>query len=117
EEGRKRRLAAISADDLHCRQRAARFHRHWRDDLGMIRYSGAMLPEAGVPFTNRLDVETDREWRRARRAEADETDAREQLAADAFARVVAGGGTGHAARADVVFVRDVTTGATHIVGG
>jgi HNH endonuclease len=113
--GRNLRLAAFDPEDLHRRQRSARFHRHWRDDLGMIRYSGAMVPDVGVPFVNRLDAMTNRECRRARRA--GETDSREQLAADAFASAVAGQGKGHATRADVVFVCDVTTGATHIVGG
>lgn len=115
DEGRKRRLAAIDPDDLHHRQRAARYHRHWRDEMGMVRYSGAMLPEQGIPFITRLEAETDRERRAARRAGLAET--REQHAADAFARMVAGEGKGHAVRADVVFVCDVTTGAAHIVGG
>jgi hypothetical protein len=60
DEGRKRRHAMIDPDELHDRQRAARSHRHWRDDDGMIRYSGAMLPAFGIPFVNRLDAEIDR---------------------------------------------------------
>ncbi len=112
---RERRLRAIDPNELHERQRGARFHRHWRDEFGMIRYSGAMMPSEGTAFMNRLDVATDREWRAANRAGRRER--REQYAADAFAGLVAGTGKGHATRADVVFVLDVGSGACHVVGG
>jgi hypothetical protein len=115
EEGRKRRMAAVDPEDLARRQRDARFHRHWRDEHGMIRYSGAMVPTAGVPFMNRIDVETDREWRSAHRA--GKTEPRERHAADAFAKVVSGGGAGHPVKADVVYVCDINSGQAHIVGG
>jgi hypothetical protein len=114
-EGRRRRLAALAPESLHERQRAARYHRHWRDELGMIRYTGAMMPEDGVPFMNRLDVETDRQWRAARRDGRFEP--HEQLAADAFARMVSGEGKGHAVRADVVYVCNLDTGHAHVAGG
>lgn len=81
----------------------------------MIRYSGAMVPQAGVPFMNRIDVETDREWRRAHRSGKTET--RERHAADAFAKIVSGDGAGHAVKADVVYVCDINSGRSHIVGG
>jgi hypothetical protein len=116
DEGRRRRHATIDPGALHEQQRATRYHRHWRDELGMIRYSGAMLPEHGIPFRHRVDAETDRAWRRARRA-GPVTDTHDQLAADAFARVVGGGGDGHSDRADVVYVCDLDTGRSHIVGG
>jgi hypothetical protein len=115
EKGRQKRARAIGADELHARQRAVRFHRHWRDEMGMVRYSGAMTPDVGIPFINRLEAETDREWRAANRE--GRTASHEQLAADAFARTVSGEGKGHATRADVVYVCDITAGTAHIVGG
>ena len=115
EKGRAKRVAAIDPDDLDRQQRATRFHRHWKDELGMIRYSGAMMPADGVPFINRLDAETDREFREAYKQ--GRVELRECYAADAFARLVNGQGKGSSSRADVVFVCDVTTGAAHIVGG
>jgi len=114
--GRKKRMSAISAEELYERQRAARFHRHWRDDTGMVRYSGAMMPEDGVPFMKRIEVGTDRHWRAARRSGSVDV-THEQLAADAFVDIVAGGGKGSAVRADVVYVCDVNTGSAHVVGG
>lgn len=115
ERGRAKRLAAIDPGDLHDRQRAARCHRHWKDELGMVRYSGAMMPEDGVAFLNRLDAETDREFRKAHKE--GRVEPRHCYAADAFARLVSGQGKGSSLRADVVFVCDVTTGDAHIVGG
>lgn len=115
EKGKAKRLVAIDPKDLHDQQRAARFHRHWKDELGMTRYSGAMMPGDGVPFVNRLDAETDREFRKAYKE--GRVEPRECYAADAFARLVRGEGKGSSVRADVVFVCDVTTGASHIVGG
>jgi hypothetical protein len=115
EKGRKKRLEAVNPEDLERRQRAARYHRHWKDEMGMIRYSGSMVPSEGVPFMRRLDVETDRAFRRAHRDGRAEP--RECYAADAFASMMKGGGKPHAVRADVVFVCDVTTGTSRIVGG
>ncbi len=110
--GRRIRLAAIDVDELRAKQLAARSHRQWTDELGMVQYRGAMLPEHGMPFARRVDVATDRRFRAA----GDVSETREQLAADAFAEIVAGGGRAHATRADVVYVCDVTTGTTKLVG-
>jgi hypothetical protein len=114
--GRKKRLSAVDAEELQARQRAARWHRQWQDQTGMIRYSGALPPEVGIPLLNRMNVATDREWCAARGA-GDTTSTPEQLAADAFVEFVSGGGKGHAVRADVVYVCDVSAGTAHIVGG
>jgi hypothetical protein len=114
--GRKKRLSAVDPEELHTRQLAARSHRQWQDDTGMIRYSGALPPDVGIPFVNRMNVATDRRWRAARQR-GDVTSTHEQLAADAFVELVSGGGKGHAVRADVVYVCDVTAGTAHIIGG
>ena len=103
DEGRKRRFAAADVEDLHARQRKARSFRHWRDELGMVRCSGALPPEVGVPFVNRLEAETDR----VRRAQGRE-ESREAHMADAFVALMSeGGGARRGRSADVVFVCDV----------
>jgi 5-methylcytosine-specific restriction endonuclease McrA len=116
DEGRKKRLGAIGAEDLARRQRAARSFRHWRDDLGMVRFNGALEPHVGVPFVSRLDAETDRVRREAPRAERLATPW-ECSAADAFARLIAGAGWRPGIRAEVVYVWDLSRRAGHIVGG
>ena len=115
DEGRRQRLTAIDPEELLERQRKARSHRHWRDDTGMIRYSGALPPDIGVPLMNRLDVETDRQWRAAYRQ--GRVEPRERHAADALAHMMNGQGKRHSVRADVVYVCNVDTGQSHIVGG
>jgi hypothetical protein len=105
DEARKRRLAAIDPEDLHRRQHAARRFRHWRDDLGLVCFAGALTPEVGLPLVNRLEAEADRRYRRSRREGAGEP--REAWAADALAALVAGGGKGKATSADLVVVCDL----------
>jgi hypothetical protein len=121
---RAKRLRAVRRDDLAARQRKARRFRHWRDELGMVRFSGALEPTAGVPFVNRLDAETGRCRRAARKDGVDEPwDAH---AADAFVMMTEGRGKGPSKRADMVIVVDLRAyrrGHTHgdevchIVGG
>jgi hypothetical protein len=78
----------------------------------------------GVPFVNRLDAETDRAQRKARKDGS--TDERGAHAADAFVTMTKGRGKGRSDRADVVLVcsfdayrRGHTHGADlcHVVGG
>jgi hypothetical protein len=102
---RKKRLEAVDPADLHRRQVQARELRHWQDDLGMVWLRGALPPEVGIPFVNRLDAETDRVRRLARRDGAVEP--RSAHAADAFVKLVAEGGKGKANRADLVVVCDL----------
>lgn len=123
DEARRRRLEAISAEELAARQRKARAFRHWEDELGMIRFSGGLEPLVGVPIMNRLDAEADRIRRAARRAGSDEP--REAHAADALVKMLAEGGRGRPGRADVAIVCDLRAyrrgwaeegEACHIVG-
>jgi hypothetical protein len=100
---RKRRLEGVDPEELHAKQHAAREFVHWKDELGMIRFRGALAPIDGMAFVNRLDTQTDREWRAARRDQRNEP--RAALAADAFARLV-GEGSRRSTAADVVFVVD-----------
>jgi hypothetical protein len=124
EQGRKWRLRAMEPEDLHRRQHQARSFRHWRTDLGMVGFAGELPPEVGVPFVNRLDAQTDRRRRQAKRE--GRHDQRDAYAADALLDLVAGAGQGKAPRADVVFVCGVDAyrrghahpgEACHIVGG
>lgn len=124
DEGRKRRLAAADPDDLNRRQHSARSFKHWNDAEGMVRLSGALPPTVAVGLMNRLDAETDRLRRLARRAGNSES--RDAHAADALVKMLEGSGKGHSSRADVVFVCDLEAyrrGHTeadevcHIVGG
>jgi hypothetical protein len=105
EQARRRRHDATAVEDLARRQRRARRMRHWRDELGMVCVSGALPPEVGIPFVTRLDAETERARRAARRDGVEERwDAH---AADGFAQLVAGAGRSRSRSADVVFVVDL----------
>jgi hypothetical protein len=125
EESRRVRLSAMDRDDLHAERQRVRSVTHGIDELGMVFGRFRLPPEVGLPFVNRLDRETDRVRRAARRAGNTET--RDALAADAFVRMTAppegddkAGKSGKRAprptRADVVFVCDLeaaTRGHTH----
>jgi hypothetical protein len=124
EQARKRRHQAIDPERLHDAQQKARRFRHWRDDLGMVAFAGALPPEVGVPLVNRLDAEADR-MRRLARSEG-RSEAREAHAADALVKLLAGTGTGRANSADLVVVCDLAAyrrgyahpgEPCHIVGG
>ncbi len=153
EQARDRRVRAIDPEELHALQHAAMHHRTWTNALGNIAYAGELPPELGIPFKNVLDAETDRLWLKAyqdakRQAgqeslagttdqptagteAADGSDAKAELrrswlAAEAFVRMVQGGGRGKANRADVVIVCDLRAWRRghahegepcHIVGG
>ncbi len=103
-EARKKRQQDVDPDDLHRRQRRAREFRHWRDDLGMVRGAFALTPEVGVAFVTRLEAECDR-LRRA--AGSEDRESRSAYAADAFAALVAGNGSGKSTSADLVLVCDL----------
>ncbi len=105
DQARKRRLAGIDPDALYAKQRAAREFVHWKDELGMTRFRGALPPDVGVAFVNRLDRETDREWRAAKRA--GKLQARAVHAADAFVRIVGGDGAAKAGGTDLVLAVDL----------
>jgi hypothetical protein len=81
-------------------------------------------PEVGVPFVARLDRETDRVHRAARKR--GDTAAREAHAADALLALVKSGGKGRPGRADVVYVCDLRAAVRghthgqelcHVIGG
>ncbi len=60
EAAREQRQARADVNELHQKQLRARQWRHWRDELGMVRFAGALAPETGVPFVNRLELSAQR---------------------------------------------------------
>jgi hypothetical protein len=120
----KLRLAGIDPEELSAKQHAAREFVHWKDELGMIRFRGALPPSVGVSFVNRLDRETDRECRAAKRERRLES--RAAHATDAFVCMLDGAGRGKARSADLVIVADLRAyrrghahpgELSHIIGG
>ncbi len=101
---RKRRLAGIDPEELYAKRHGREFV-HWKDELGMIRFRGGLPPDVGVAFVNRLDAQTDREWRAAKRAGA--LEARAAYAADTFVRMTDGGSTASAGTTDLVIAVDL----------
>jgi hypothetical protein len=118
------RLGAMDVDELRRRQHRARGLRHWIDELGMVRGSFAWTPEVGIPIVNRLDAETDR-LRKAARRDGSE-DSYENHAADALAEMLSGSGSGKGGRTELVVVADISAlrrghahpgEPCHVVGG
>ncbi len=125
DQARRIRAAAADPDQLHARQRRAREFRWWRDSLGMIRYTGAFIPEVGVPIMNRVDAECDR-LRRTHRHDVGGGESRGAYAADAMAALLAGTGPTRPARTELVIVCDLALyrrghahpgEVCHIIGG
>jgi hypothetical protein len=122
---RRRRLQEIDRDELAAEQHRARSVRHRLDDeLGMRRVDMLLTPSFGTRFTNRLDRETDRVWRAARRE--GRTLTRAQAAADALERIFDGTAKDGRGHADIVYVVGLAAWACgevlpgepcHIVGG
>ena len=124
ERATRTRLGAIDPEDLHRHQHEARHYRHWRTGLGNVGFRGELPPEVGLPFVNRLDAETDRLIRQAKREGRREQ--REAHAADAFVKLAAGSGKGKIRTADLVVVCDLRAlrrghahsgEPVHLVGG
>lgn len=107
DELRERRLSSTPVGELHRRQRAARRFRHWRDGLGMICFDGALPPECGIPFVNRIERRAQQLHRAARRSGAVERF--EAHAADAIVELAGEGGAQRGGRpmTELVVVCDV----------
>jgi HNH endonuclease len=89
EQARDHRLSHIDVEDLHARQHQARYFRHWRDQLGMVCFTGSLPPETGLPFIRRVQLAACRARRLARGAGQDQQRF-EAHAADALTDLVAG---------------------------
>ncbi len=97
--------AEVDREALHERQHQARELHHWIDDEGMVAGRFRLPPDVGAPLVNRLDAQTDREYRRAWREGGREP--RAAYAADALVKLLSNGGSGSRSRADVVVVVDL----------
>jgi hypothetical protein len=106
---RKRRLEGIDPEELFGKQHAAREFVHWNDDLGMIRFRGALPPSVGVSLREPPRCETDREWRAAKRDRPPRVTCRTPPAT--FVRMFDGTGTGKGRSADLVIVQDLRASA------
>ena len=69
---RERKLRDADPARLHERQHRLREFRHWQDREGMIRFSGALTPEVGLPFVNRIEADAERRRRDGRAEGVDE---------------------------------------------
>ncbi|MDQ4130433.1 MAG: HNH endonuclease [Actinomycetota bacterium] len=102
---RVRLNAEVDREALHARQRHAREVTHWVDDEGMVAGRFRLPPEVGVPLVNRLDSETDREYKRAWQQGGRES--RAAYAADALVKLLSDASGRPSTRADVVVVVDL----------
>ncbi len=107
EQVRDHRQSHTDVEDLHTRQHQARYFRHWRDQLGMVCFTGSLPPETGLPFIRRIELAAIRARRLARRAGQDQQRF-EAHAADALTDLVAGETIGRRPdRAELVIVCDL----------
>ncbi len=125
DKARRKRQEAADPDEARRKQRRARDVHGFLDDLGLVQLRAGLLPEIGIPLLNRLDAETDRLRRQAKK-EGRELEPRGAYAHDAFAAMLEGQGKGKAKSADVVVVCDLRAWRRghahegepcHIVGG
>ena len=84
EEARDVRLEAMKPEELHERQRKERGFRSWRDPLGMVRFAGALPPEAGLPLVRRIELQAHKLRTAAKKDPDGEVGSLEQYAADAL---------------------------------
>ncbi|MFN2557720.1 MAG: hypothetical protein ABR592_12815 [Nitriliruptorales bacterium] len=101
---RVRLNAEVDRDALHERQQRAREFHHWIDDEGMVAARFRLPPEVGAPLVNRIDAQTDREYKEAWQQGGREP--RGAYAADALVSLLAGQGSGSPS-ADLVVVVDL----------
>ncbi|MDQ4130502.1 MAG: DUF222 domain-containing protein, partial [Actinomycetota bacterium] len=104
---RVRLNAEVDREALHERQHKAREFTHWIDDEGMIAGHFRLPPEVGAPLVDRLDAETDREYKKAWRQGGREP--RAAYAADALVKLLSEdtGSSRSQTRADLVVVVDL----------
>ena len=129
ERARDHRLTNTDPAELRRRQFQMREFRHWLDREGMVRFTGALPPETGLPFVRRIDGAAAR-MRRAARASGDMVERFEAYLADAAVQLVNAAGTADdippSARVDLVVVCDISAWRRghahlgepcHIIGG
>jgi len=124
DEARKAVLAVSDVEAIARRRHEARSFRHWRNELGMVCFAGALPPEVGVGLANRIDAEANRLRREGRRTAG--TERFEAYAADALVAMLKGKGKSGSGRTDLSVVCDINAfrrghahpgEACHIIAG
>jgi hypothetical protein len=100
EKARKAKLEAEQQLGLSDRQHQARSARSYLDDLGMVNIHLALEPHIGTPIMRRAEAEAARLYRKAKRDGRQEPF--ERHLTDAYAALLAGGGSGRARRPELV---------------
>ncbi len=106
DKAREHRQANTDVNELHRQQMHARHFRHWRDGLGMVCFTGALPPETGVPFINRLELAAQRAGEPSSKPAASANASRPTPPTRSL-RWRAGEGPARSARADLVIVCDI----------
>jgi hypothetical protein len=102
ERARKTKLEAEQHRDLGERQRAARTARARVDELGMAEIYLHLQPHVGVPLMNRAETEARRLYKAAKKQGRQEPF--ERHLADAYSKMLAGGGKPSTTRPEVVYL-------------
>ena len=101
EKARKVALEAEQHRDLGTRQHEARKARTYSDELGMTHIHLELQPHVGTPVVARAEAEAQRLARVAKQ-EGNQPEAFERYLADAYARMLTGGGSGRGKRPELV---------------
>ncbi|MDQ4130271.1 MAG: HNH endonuclease [Actinomycetota bacterium] len=101
---RVRLNAEVDREALHERQHRSREFHHWIDD-DMVAGRFRLPSEVGVPLVNRIDAQTDREYKRVWRQGGRES--RAAYGADALVSLLSGQGAASPPRAELVVVVDL----------
>lgn len=88
DEVRERHVARSDPEALHRRQWAARRFRHWRDQMGMVCFDGALPPETGIPLVARIERLAQQRRRRVARPEGRQKERFAAHGADALVSLV-----------------------------
>lgn len=106
DEAREHRAMGTEVHELHRAQHRARYFRHWRDQLGMVCFTGALPPETGTSFVHRLESRAERIHRQTK-TEDSEPERFEAHAADALIEMTSTDGARRGGRAELVIVCDL----------
>jgi len=100
DKARKVKLEAEQHQNLAERQRAARFARSYRDELGLVNIHLALEPHRGTPIVHRAEAEAARLHRAARKK--GRTEPFERQLADAYVSLLSGNGKSCPRRPELV---------------
>ena len=104
DEAKKVAAEASKGAELGRRQKEARLARHYSDELGMVNVHLRFEPQVGAPIVSRAETEAHRLCQAARASGSYEP--YERYLADAYARLLSGGGKPHSSRPELIVVVD-----------